>query len=95
MEITDIRVRKVNSEGKLKAVVSVTFDGAFVIHDIKLIENEGRMFISMPNKRVRSGEYKDIAHPVNAQMREVLERSVISAYEDYLKTSVEPEESEE
>lgn len=95
MEITDIRVRKVNSEGKLKAVVSVTFDGAFVIHDIKLIENEGRMFISMPNKRVRSGEYKDIAHPVNAQMREVLERSVISAYEDYLKTSSEPEESEE
>ena len=53
------------------------------------------MFISMPNKRVRSGEYKDIAHPVNAQMREVLERSVISAYEDYLKTSAEPEESEE
>ena len=95
MEITDIRVRKVNSEGKLKAVVSVTFDGAFVIHDIKLIENEGRMFISMPNKRVRSGEYKDIAHPVNAQMREVLERSVISAYEDYLKTSAEPKESEE
>ena len=95
MEITDIRVRKVNSEGKLKAVVSVTFDGAFVIHDIKLIENQGRMFISMPNKRVRSGEYKDIAHPVNAQMREVLERSVISAYEDYLKTSAEPKESEE
>lgn len=89
MEITDIRVRKVNSEGKLKAVVSVTFDGAFVIHDIKLIENEGRMFISMPNKRVRSGEYKDIAHPVNAQMRETLERSVISAYEDYLKSSEE------
>lgn len=95
MEITDIRVRKVNSEGKLKAVVSVTFDGAFVIHDIKLIENEGRMFISMPNKRVRSGEYKDIAHPVNPKMREVLERSVISAYEDYLKTLAEPEESEE
>lgn len=95
MEITDIRVRKVNSEGKLKAVVSVTFDGAFVIHDIKLIENEGRMFISMPNKRVRSGEYKDIAHPVNPKMREALERSVISAYEDYLKTSAEPEESKE
>mgnify|MGYP004536183953 FL=1 len=95
MEITDIRVRKVNSEGKLKAVVSVTFDGVFVVHDIKLIENEGRMFISMPNKRVRSGEYKDIAHPVNPEMREALERSVISAYEDYLKTSAESEESEE
>ena len=95
MEITDIRVRKVNSEGKLKAVVSVTFDGVFVVHDIKLIENEGRMFISMPNKRVRSGEYKDMAHPVNPEMREALERSVISAYEDYLKTSAESEESEE
>lgn len=89
MEITDVRVRKVNSEGKLKAVVSVTFDGAFVIHDIKLIENEGKMFISMPNKRIQTGEYRDIAHPVNAQMRETLERSVISAYEDYLKSSEE------
>ncbi len=81
MEITDIRIRKVNSDGKMKAVVSVTFDEALVIHDIKVIEGQDKVFIAMPSRKTPDGEFKDIAHPINAQMREKLQNAIIAAYE--------------
>lgn len=81
MEITDIRIRKVNSDGKMKAVVSVTFDEALVIHDIKVIEGQDKVFIAMPSRKTPDGEFKDIAHPINAQMRETLQKAIIAAYE--------------
>lgn len=81
MQITDIRIRKVNSEGRMKAVVSVTFDDAFVVHDIKVIEGQEKLFVAMPSRKTPDGEFKDIAHPINTDMREALEASIIKAYE--------------
>ena len=70
MQITDIRIRKINTEGRMKAVVSVTFDDAFVVHDIKVIEGqEGRLFTAMPSRKTPDGEYKDIAHPINSKRK--------------------------
>ena len=80
MEITDIRVRKIDSEGKMRAVVSVTFDDMFVVHDMKIIEGESGLFIAMPSRKTPSGEYKDIAHPINPQTRETLQAKIIDAY---------------
>lgn len=82
MEITDIRVRKINSEGRMKAVVSVTFDGDFVVHDIKVIEGQEKLFVAMPSRKTPDGEFKDIAHPINAEMRERLQSAIISKYEE-------------
>ncbi len=82
MEITDIRVKKVASEGKMKAVVSVTFDNAFVVHDIKVIEGQEKLFTAMPSRRTPENEFKDIAHPINSQMREMLEEAIISKYNE-------------
>lgn len=84
MEITDIRVRRMNTEGKMKAVVSVTFDDALVIHDIKVIEGQDKMFIAMPSRKTLDGEFKDIAHPINAGMRDLLQKAIISKYESTL-----------
>lgn len=84
MEITDIRVRKINSEGKMKAVVSVTFDNAIVVHDIKIIEGQDKLFIAMPSRKTPDGEYKDITHPINSQMREYLENAILTKYESTL-----------
>ncbi len=81
MEITDIRIRRMNSDGKMKAVVSVTFDDALVIHDIKVIEGQEKMFIAMPSRKTPEGEFKDIAHPINAQMRDLLQKSIIEKFE--------------
>lgn len=82
MEITDIRVKKVDSEGKMKAVVSVTFDNAFVVHDIKVIEGQEKLFTAMPSRRTPENEFKDIAHPINSDMRELLETAIISKYNE-------------
>ena len=65
MNITDVRVRKITNEGKMKCIVSITFDNLFVVHDIKVIEGEKGMFIAMPSKKAMDGEYRDIAHPIN------------------------------
>lgn len=81
MEITDIRVRKISADGKMKAVVSVTFDNAIVVHDIKIIEGQDKLFIAMPSRKTADGEFKDIAHPINAQMREYLENAILAKYE--------------
>ncbi len=95
MEITDIRIRRMNAEGKMKAVVSVTFDNALVIHDIKVIEGQDKMFIAMPSRKTPSGEFKDIAHPINADMRELLQNSIIEKYEATLTEERDTEVSSE
>lgn len=84
MEITDIRVRRMSSEGKMKAVVSVTFDSALVIHDIKVIEGQDRLFIAMPSRKMPDGTFKDIAHPIKAEVREELQNAILKKYEEAL-----------
>ncbi|HOE57537.1 MAG TPA: septation regulator SpoVG [Bacillota bacterium] len=81
MDITDVRIRKVNVEGKMKAVVSVTFDNEFVVHDIKVIEGQEGLFIAMPSRKTPDGEFKDIAHPINSSTRERLQTSILEEYE--------------
>ena len=80
MQITDIRVRTVDSEGKMRAVVSITIDSVFVIHDIKVIEGEKGMFIAMPSRKAADGEYRDIAHPKNTETREELQKMILDKY---------------
>ena len=82
MQITDVRLRKVNSENRMKAVASVTFDNEFVIHDIKVIESQNGLFIAMPSKKTPNGEFKDIAHPINTETREMLQKAIIDKYNE-------------
>ncbi len=81
MEITDIRIKKVASDSKMKAVASVTFDNAFAVHDVKVIEGPEKLFVAMPSRRTPDGEYRDIAHPINSDMRAMLESKVLAAYD--------------
>ena len=85
MQITDVRVRKVAKEGKLKAVVSITMDEEFVVHDIKVIEGEKGLFIAMPSKKALDGEYRDIAHPINSGTRERIQSIILEKYEEALE----------
>ena len=82
MEITDIRVRKMAKEGKMKAVVSITIDNEFVVHDIKIIEGEKGLFMAMPSRKTLDGEYRDIAHPINSATRERLQNMILDSYEN-------------
>jgi len=84
LQITDIRVKKIPTEGKMKAVVSVTFDDAFVVHDIKIIEGQDKLFTAMPSRKTPDNEFKDIAHPINSEMRELLEKSILEKYNEVL-----------
>lgn len=95
MQITDIRVRKLTKEGKMKAVVSVTFDDVFVVHDIKVIDDDKGLFIAMPSRRAGDGEYRDIAHPINSDMRDRLQSEILAKYEEAVKESRENETAEE
>ncbi len=81
MTITDVRVRKIAAEGKMKAIVSVTFDNEFVVHDIKIIEGQNGLFIAMPSRKTPDGEFKDIAHPINTETRERIQSAILEAYE--------------
>ena len=90
MQITDVRVRKITKEGKMKAIVSITLDDEFVVHDIKVIEGEKGLFIAMPSKKATDGEYRDIAHPINSSTRENLQRVILESYDNALE---EPEEA--
>ena len=81
MQITDVRLRKVTSENRMKAVASVTFDNEFVIHDIKVIESEKGLFIAMPSRKTPNGEFRDIAHPINAETREKIQKAILEAYD--------------
>ena len=80
MDITDIRIRQIEQEGKMRAVVSVTFDNCFVVHDIKVIEGLDKLFIAMPSRKTPDNEFKDIAHPINMEMREMLQNSILDKY---------------
>ncbi len=80
MEITDIRIRKVEAEGKLKAYVTVTFDDSFVVHNVKVIEGDSGVFIAMPSRKTRKGEFKDVAHPINTDFRNSMQSQILEAY---------------
>lgn len=82
MQVTDIRIRSVEKEGKMKAVVSITIDDEFVVHDIKIIEGEKGMFIAMPSRKASDGEYRDIAHPINTATRERLQNMILAKYRE-------------
>ena len=92
MNITDVRVRRVAKEGKMKAVVSITIDEEFVVHDIKVIEGEKGLFIAMPSRKATDGEYRDIAHPFNSDTRERIQGIILQKYEQVL--AEEPMEAE-
>ncbi|MEW9122672.1 MAG: septation regulator SpoVG [Thermotaleaceae bacterium] len=81
MKVTDVRIRKINDEGKMKAIVSVTFDNEFVVHDIKIIEGQNGLFIAMPSRKMGEGDFRDIAHPINSETRTRLQESIFSEYE--------------
>ncbi len=80
MNITDVRIRKIGEEGKLKAIASFTIDDAFVVHDLRVIEGQNGLFIAMPSKKLSDGEYKDIAHPIRTETREAIRTAVLEAY---------------
>ena len=82
MHVTDVRVRRIAREGKMRAVVSITIDNVFVVHDIKVIEGEKGLFIAMPSKKSADGEYRDIAHPINSETRSMLEEIILKSYEE-------------
>ncbi len=81
MQITEVRVRKVNFEGRTRAFVSVTFDDCFAVHDLRVVEGDSGLFVAMPNRRLPNGERRDIAHPVNNDFRQTLQKAVLDAYE--------------
>ena len=95
MNITDVRVRKIAKEGKMKAVVSITIDDEFVVHDIKVIEGEKGLFIAMPSRKATDGEYRDIAHPINSQTRDRIQNLILDKYQELLaeEDAEEPEEA--
>ena len=84
MQITDIRIRRMDKEGKMKAVVSITIENEFVVHDIKIIEGEKGLFIAMPSRKAADGEYRDIAHPINSGTRDSIQKIILESYEKAL-----------
>lgn len=88
MQITDVRVRKITKEGKMRAIVSITIDDEFVVHDIKVIEGDKGLFIAMPSKKATDGEYRDIAHPINSSTREKIQSIILDRYQ---KALLEPD----
>lgn len=95
MQITDVRIRKISKEGKMKAIVSVTFDDQFVVHDIKVIEGQNGFFIAMPSRKTPDGDFKDIAHPINMDTRTKIQEAVLEKYNETLEDDyIEAYESE-
>ena len=95
MTIGDVRIRQVrHSDGKLRAVASITIDDCFVVHDIRIFEREGDYFVAMPSRKASDGTYKDIAHPLNTETREYIRKTILDSYNEFLKDCVEDETSE-
>ena len=90
MEITDVRLRKIETEGKLRAYVSITFDDSFVVHDLRVIDGNKGMFVAMPSKRLPNGDHKDIAHPINTEIREKIQNAVLDVYNRELEEAPQP-----
>ncbi len=86
MDITDIRIRRVESEGKLKAYVTLTFDDCFAVHNLKIIKGQSGTFVAMPSRKTQTGEYKDIAHPINSEFRNQIQRQILAAYDKLAAT---------
>lgn len=95
MQITDVRIRKISAEGKMKAIVSVTFDNEFVVHDIKVIEGQNGLFIAMPSRKTPTGEFKDIAHPINTETRQKIQKAILDEYEVVKNENTNNENGEE
>lgn len=93
MIVTDVRVRLVSSDSRLRGIVTVTFDESFVVHDIRVIEGENGIFVAMPSKKMPNGTFRDVAHPIHAEMRKHIEEAIIKAYEEALTTQVPEVES--
>lgn len=91
MQITDVRVRLLNDSGKLKAVASVSFDDEFVVHDLKIVEGVNGLFIAMPSRRAKDGEFKDICHPINNDMRTKIETAIYKVYNELIDSQVDSE----
>ena len=91
MQISDVRVRKVTKEGKMRAVVSITIDDVFVVHDIKVIEGEKGLFIAMPSRKASDGEYRDIAHPINSETRDRIQSLILEKYQEVASESEDEE----
>ena len=91
MQVTDVRVRKIEKEGKMRAIVSITLDNEFVIHDIKVIEGEKGLFIAMPSRKAADGEYRDIAHPINSGTRDRIQKVILDKHETSASEALEPE----
>ncbi|WP_373897382.1 septation regulator SpoVG [Haloimpatiens sp. FM7315] len=91
MQVTDVRIRKIASEGKMKAIVSITLDNEFVVHDIKVIEGKTGLFIAMPSRKTPDGEFKDIAHPINTDTRQKIQQSILDEYEKVKNQDIEEE----
>ena len=86
MNITDVRVRKLNQEGRMKAIVSVTFDDAFVVHDVKVVDGQNGLFVAMPSRKTAEGEFRDIAHPISSTAREKIQSAVLIKYQEALES---------
>lgn len=95
MKVTDVRLRRISSEGKMRAIASITINDAFVVHDVRIIDGNNGLFVAMPSKRTAEGEFKDIAHPINSETREIIQTAVIKEYENRDKTGENLESREE
>ena len=94
MKVTDVRLRKIASDSRMKALVSITLDDAFVIHDLRVIEGNNGLFVAMPSKRTPDGEFRDIAHPINSEMRQEIQAAVMKVYNETEEVVLEKEQSE-
>lgn len=84
MDITDVRVRKILAEGKMKAIVSVTIDNALVVHDVKVVDGQNGLFVAMPSRKTATGDFRDIAHPISQEARDLIQKEVLAKYEEAL-----------
>ncbi|GEN58002.1 putative septation protein SpoVG [Halolactibacillus alkaliphilus] len=94
MEVTDVRLRCVESDSRMKAIASITLDEAFVVHDIRVIDGNNGLFVAMPSKRTPDGEFRDIAHPINAKMRNIIEIAILAKYEEVVQETKEVSQEE-
>ena len=94
MQITEVRIRMIDTESKMRAVASVTFDGCFVVHDIKIIDGQNGMFLAMPSRKIGDGEFRDVAHPIQQFMRDMIRDAVFKAYDDAIRERMQTSEEE-
>ena len=94
MQITEVRIRMIDTESKMRAVASVTFDGCFVVHDIKIIDGQEGPFVAMPSRKIGDGEFRDVAHPIQQFMRDMIKEAVFKAYDDAIRERMQTSEEE-